>query len=93
MRPSTPKLIGEESHQKRDILDRGDKFQRVTSRDYDNFSDVLKHHSNLKITHEETPFINRIEFFFASISLFEYLISIKNNTFADQIKNNNFLNT
>ncbi len=33
----------------------------VTSRDYDNFSDILRHNPNLKITREETPFIERVE--------------------------------
>ena len=33
----------------------------VTSRDYDNFSDILRHNPNLKIVHEETPFIKKVE--------------------------------
>ncbi|MDP3027732.1 MAG: DEAD/DEAH box helicase [Nanoarchaeota archaeon] len=33
----------------------------VTSRDYESFSDVLRHNPNFKITREETPFIKRVE--------------------------------
>ena len=33
----------------------------ITSRDYDNFSSVLKHHSELEITNGETPYIKRAE--------------------------------
>lgn len=33
----------------------------ITSRDYDNFSDVLRHNPKFKITREETPFIKRSE--------------------------------
>ena len=33
----------------------------ITSRDYDNFSSVLKHHPELKITNEKTPYVERAE--------------------------------
>ena len=33
----------------------------ITSRDYDNFSSVLKHYPEVKITNEETPYIKRAE--------------------------------
>jgi superfamily II DNA/RNA helicase len=33
----------------------------ITSRDYDNFSSVLRHHPEFKIPIEETPYIKRVE--------------------------------